>query len=222
MSNHSETEVIKLNYKLIKLMKSPSIGRKRVPGIVLLLLSKLRWQPMTLDLLMKTKVGVTVNEVLKLNLAKDVTAFAAKIISEWSQLLPKRIGTIKPKELIGQPLKSVDNLSTNNSNTNTINKMSNEKMVKLSADVTDNKENKENKRLTLKPKLKKSVKLMTSTPKSDAVISGHELYESIINKKKERNGKQLSGKGVGAPSPWAMTTKTKTDAKVRHKRFQKC
>ncbi len=81
-------KVNELKVKLQLLMKKPQVGPKRRPGCALELLNKLRKLPITLDLMIKTKIGFTVNDIRKSRISEEVSKLTQTICDEWKVLLP--------------------------------------------------------------------------------------------------------------------------------------
>jgi hypothetical protein len=92
-------KVNELKVKLQLLMKNPQVGPKRRPGCALELLNKLRKLPITLDLMIKTKIGFTVNEIRKSHISEEVSKLTQTICDEWKVLLPVGKNNWKKKSI---------------------------------------------------------------------------------------------------------------------------
>jgi len=78
-------EVIRIGKKLDKMISSKSI----VDSIGLDLLNALKKQPMTLDVLQKTRIGMTVNNLRKQSQNDELVTLAKSLIKNWKKLLPE-------------------------------------------------------------------------------------------------------------------------------------
>lgn len=84
----------KYNHFLSQMLTNTNVKTNIKPERRLLmvykLLEKLRKCAITLDTLLKTKVGFTVNKVRMNGFSQEITKFAQKIMNEWKQLLPQK------------------------------------------------------------------------------------------------------------------------------------
>lgn len=98
-----QDEVIKIGKKLEKLISSKSTD----DSIGLDLLKSLQKLPMTLDVLTKTRIGMTVNNFRKTCKKDEVVTLAKSLIKSWKRLLPEGTSGSQSKSTLTRSSSSV-------------------------------------------------------------------------------------------------------------------
>ena len=137
-------DIRSLDRQLSHLITKPTVGSKRRPSVALKLLERLRELPMTLELLVTTKVGITVNNVRKQKWSEEVTKLAAKLIKEWNELMPKKIRFVPKKSSNKTKTKKVETKTNEQNNEENTEEKSEDQNISIDSNVETNDGNKEN------------------------------------------------------------------------------
>ena len=143
-------DIRSLNRQLSQLITKPTVGSKRRPGAAVSILKQLRQYPMTLELLLKSKVGHTVNHIRSLKWSEEVSEWAEKVINEWKHLLPKvntndKKRSLRQKSSFKRKKRAVNTLLIDDEIEDKENEIPSQPEVKNDIKVVPNKSNDERK-----------------------------------------------------------------------------
>lgn len=128
-----EDEVLKIGKKLEKMISSGTSDHAASVD----LLKALKDLPMTLDVLQKTRIGMTVNNFRKSSSEDEVISLSKALIKSWKKLLPGETTNAKSSSSKSNSVSKVDESSRDSTDSN-----SHEKEKKQESDVKSPIQNK--------------------------------------------------------------------------------